>query len=966
MIIKGTALQANHKIPLDDLKYSSTDGKYSFQFSHLEKGIFLLTSKGYADDNSIKAQLLAGDETRLRLNKYFPGTDFHLIWDMSEVRGASIFARYNIMLKAATSGTFVSISIIGANNLAKSFIRIISSSTPHLKFYFYKFLDEAIDNVQKRLISESQNENVNFYSSSETDTYAHFIDLWQANPKYLEINQRKFKTLQLEHWKYSSDENSFNVAFSVLESNIIIIKCKGTLRTINVKNIYHILEDVMARFGYVNSQNKFYTIVDLQKVKGITLNARKLTNYYEELYKSRSHMVTMVPSPIIHFALKIQKKINLSSFNHWVECNDLIDAFTLIQKHKDGQFSPDETTNSNNIEKLEIPEKKEELVSLVKKLHDKNQQLKKIQYEHIQRILEITGRMTWDESFSSKLKYIPESYAPFIDVYNALSLVHEDFKEIIKEKELHTQKLRESEDKYWNLINLASDIIAVYQDNTCKLVNSRVKDFTGYSPEEIINKSNKELIHPEEYLQIKKIIDNVLENTPSYFETHLIHKNGQLVAVSVSVGFIIFENKPAKIFIIRDITAKRIAETELDRYRNQLEAMVVERTRQLEKEIHERESAEKSDRLKSAFLSNMSHEIRTPMNAIIAFSNFLRNPDLSNKQKEEYINYIQSSGQSLLNLINDIIDISKIEAKQINIHKVNCTVNPILDELYTLFDQTRKTKNCIDLELNLIKKHENNNLIINTDQYRLKQILSNLLHNALKFTEKGFIEFGYEIKNKSIEFFVKDTGIGIPEEKIELIFQRFGKLETSGKNKGGTGLGLAISQNLALLLDGKLTVETSQHKGSTFYLTLPYHGEQEVLFQNPKYGYVEKQHYHWENKRILVAEDEELNFMVIQIALKDTKALVIRAADGNEAVKAIVNDEKYDMILMDIQMPVMDGYTALNHIKLINSKIPIIAQTAFALIEEKEKCLDAGFTDYISKPINISELLMKIDKYISL
>lgn len=954
--------QENYKISLDDLTYSSPDKKYSFHFSHLENGIFLLSSKGFADDHSIKAQIAAGDRIRTKLAKKYPNTPFHLIWDISELKGASIRARYRMLKQAALTDRYTSISAVGANNIAKSYIRIVGTLSPNLKLLFFKSVDEALAETSERL-HKAIDPGANFKITPETNTYALFIDLWQEKPDYLEIGNQKYKYLKLNHWTYRSHENNFIVTYSILESNIIVIKCEGFIKTTNIEKTYSILEEIMFRFGFISSENKFYTIVDLRKAKGITLNARKLTNHYEELYKERAHMVIMMPSPIIHFALKVQKAINLGSFRHWIECSDVSEALELIANHKKGCFSVDRFNNSEKEEPLVIPETKQELIELALKLNAENQQLKSEQNEHIQRILEITGRMTWDETFKNKLQFLPINYSPFTDVYNALAVVHEDFKEIIREKLSDAQKFRESEDKYWNLINLANDIIALYQDNECMLINSRISDVLGYSPEEAKTKVPKEFIPIEEHGKVKNIIENLTNGTPYFFETQLYHKSGKLVPVSISVGVIVFEGKPATMYIIRDITSKKITEAELDKYRNQLESMVAERTKQLEKEILERETAEKSDRLKSAFLSNMSHEIRTPMNAIIAFSNFLRNPDISHSQREEYINYIQSSGQSLLNLINDIIDISKIEAKQINIQKISCSINPILEELYTLFEETRKNKGCAGLQIVLIKKFENTNLIINTDPYRIKQILSNLLHNALKFTESGSIEFGYEIKENSVDFFVKDTGIGIPEEKLEFIFQRFGKLEYSGKNKGGTGLGLAISQNLAKLLDGKLTVESTLGKGSTFHLTIPFNKDQQASVKNQTPEYIEKKFYNWENKKVLVAEDEDLNFKVIQIALQNTNAEIIRANDGYEAIEIVLSNPDINLILMDIQMPHMDGYEALTRIKQINYQLPIIAQTAFAMIEEKDSCLRIGFNDYISKPIKIPELLMKMDKY---
>lgn len=951
-------------LPFVDLKYKGPDNKYSFELKYLERGIFIITSKGYVDEEGIAAQIKAGDEARVWLSQTFPNESFHLLWNVSELQGSSTLARYKMMHKASITDTFGSINIIGANSLVKSFAKIVYSIIPHIKIFFFNETSEAIAKTIQRINGkEPPKTHSNYIANPKNETYNKFIDLWKKNPEYLEIDNQKLKIIRLTSWKYTAEEKNFSIEFSLLEGNIIVINCKGSIRIANIEKTYQILKEIMSQFGYTNSRNKFYTIVDLKSIKGITLNARKLTQYYENLYKERSHLVIMIPSPILHFALLIQKKINTGSFSHWIEESNLSNAVSLIKKHKIGQFSLNKYQEPHYNEELKLPETKEELAKLATALYKENQLIKQHQNENIQRILEITGRMTWDESFSGKLEFLPDENSPFTDVFNALSVVHEDFREILKEKLVHANKLKESEEKYRNLITLASDIIVVYQDGLFKLINSRVTDVIGYTSEEAKTKSPEDFLHPEELPKIIELIENADNKTSLYFEAHLIHKTKKIIPVSISSGEIIYENKPARMFIIRDITAKKIAEAELEKYRSKLEEMVAERSQQLKKEIIERESAEKSDRLKSAFLSNMSHEIRTPMNAIIAFSNFLRNSNLTKEQRDEYINYIQSSGESLLNLINDIIDISKIEAKQISVQKINCEVNTILDELYILFEETRKSKGCAGLSISLIKNFQSNNLILHTDPYRLKQILSNLLHNALKFTERGSIEFGYTIQKDTIDFFVKDSGIGIPQEKLDFIFQRFGKIEYSGKNRGGTGLGLAISQNLATILGGKLSVESTFGVGSTFYLSLPYQGEQILDFNTKLPDYIEKEFYNWDHKKILVAEDEDLNFKVIQIALKDTYAQIIRAYDGQEALEITKKYDDIDLVLMDIQMPVMDGYEAFSKIRQIRN-IPVIAQTAFALIEEKEKCLRYGFSDYIAKPLKISELLKKIDKFI--
>lgn len=419
--------------------------------------------------------------------------------------------------------------------------------------------------------------------------------------------------------------------------------------------------------------------------------------------------------------------------------------------------------------------------------------------------------------------------------------------------------------------------------------------------------------------------------------------------------------------ILKQNKNKKRVQKELEKHRDQLEDLVKQRTAELKLEISERKIAEESDKLKSAFLANMSHEIRTPMNSIISFSNFLKDPQLTEDKKNEYIGYITSCGRNLLQLIDDIIDSAKIEAKQLVIHKTSCNINQLLYELYSIFKES-KSKMCGDIELVLNIENPNKDYIIQTDYNRLQQVLSNLLENAFKYTKSGKIEFGFVHKTKHLlEFFVNDSGIGISGEKVNFIFERFRQVEIAlDKKLGGTGLGLAISRNLVELLGGKIWVISRPNEGSSFRFTIPYnHLEYNKAINQQKKEKIKSPVVpDWKDKRVLIAEDEDLNFRVIEIALRKTNAEVLRAKDGIEAVD-FCRQNRVDMVLMDIQMPRKDGYTATREIKNINRGIPVIAQTSFAMLEDQDKCRDAGCDDYLSKPINHGELIHKMGKYLN-
>jgi len=431
--------------------------------------------------------------------------------------------------------------------------------------------------------------------------------------------------------------------------------------------------------------------------------------------------------------------------------------------------------------------------------------------------------------------------------------------------------------------------------------------------------------------------------------------------ISIAILFVVTVIYSAYWFRVRVIRVKNI----------ELAKLVDEKTYEIKMEVLERkkaqEKAEEADRLKTAFLANMSHEIRTPLNAIIGFSELLKDNGLEEEDKNLYIKHITASGKSLLNLINDIIDISKIEAGQLTISKEECKVNSILYELYATFltELKRQDKSNVELKIDLAFKPDE--FICKTDPFRLQQVLTNLLSNASKFTEEGFIEFGYRPEsNDKLLFFVKDTGTGIPKDKQKIVFERFRQVadKNSAKRKG-TGLGLAISKKLINLLDGDIWVDSIKGEGSTFYFTIPLdtpipQEKIEEYLSNKDDSDIS-----FDEKTIMIVEDEESNFVLLNTILKKHNANILYAKNGKVAVDYIrKNSRVIDLIMMDIQMPEMDGYEATKLIKELKNEIPVIAHTAYTMETEKEKCIASGCDYYISKPCDVNELLRIIKKFI--
>jgi CheY-like chemotaxis protein len=343
----------------------------------------------------------------------------------------------------------------------------------------------------------------------------------------------------------------------------------------------------------------------------------------------------------------------------------------------------------------------------------------------------------------------------------------------------------------------------------------------------------------------------------------------------------------------------------------------------------------------------------------------LNDDSLNRSNRKKYLNIINSNGKVLINLIDDIIDFAKIESSQVNILKDDFSLNNLLDQVQSSFLTRSLKKDKSRVKLVTRKAFPDEKSFIRTDPIRLRQVLTNLVGNAIKFTHTGLIEFGYNLdEKKALKFYVKDTGIGISADKLMVIFERFMQADSSPSRKyGGSGLGLAISRGLVELLGGKMWAESEVGVGSVFYFTIPFTSANRKP-EEPVESKHTRVHHNWDGKLFLVAEDDKFSYKFLEGFLKQTKAEVLRASDGRQAVEICRNNPGIDLVLMDIQMPEMNGLTATEEIKKFNAKIPIIAQTANAINEERIRCLEAGCDDFITKPVNINELYDKINKWL--
>jgi len=485
------------------------------------------------------------------------------------------------------------------------------------------------------------------------------------------------------------------------------------------------------------------------------------------------------------------------------------------------------------------------------------------------------------------------------------------------------------------LVDSVSDQIIQVNDKYCQIINRPEK--------ELVKSTWQNLTHPydiKEYLlQMSKI--NSGKTNGYTIEKRLLKPDGSYTWIILTTTRIkiLNSNTQCHLAMIKDISERK------------------ELTQSL---IKAKDIAEESDRLKSVFLATMSHELRTPLNAVIGFSDLIQQ-DLPLEEILHFSEIISMSGNHLLGIIEDVFDISLIETGDIKIEIEPLSTTILLDEVHEIIKNEQVLQDKEHLELILDNSLEDSETILFSDQKRIKQILINLLKNALKFTNEGSVKFGCflheEEEQQFIKFFVKDSGIGIPQKAQKLIFEVFRQADDSQTRiYGGTGLGLTICKKLTKLMGGDIWIESEKGNGALFYFTIPFTNKSEkhsvTTSLEPTINF--------DNKTVLIAEDDETSFSFLDALLTSKGMTCIRVNDGAEAVAYCKENNKIDLLLMDINMPNMNGILATEQIKKIRPEIPIIAQTAFAIEGDKEKILAAGCDNYISKPINKHDLFDKI------
>ncbi|MBI9058207.1 MAG: PAS domain S-box protein [Labilibaculum sp.] len=532
----------------------------------------------------------------------------------------------------------------------------------------------------------------------------------------------------------------------------------------------------------------------------------------------------------------------------------------------------------------------------------------------------------------------------------------------ITEKKKAEEALKVSENKF-RLSFEATNVGMVISNHAGSLVsvNNAMCNILGYSKEELQTKTFLDITHPDDLVKSKKQFNKSITSAISFtLEKRYLNKNNQIKWGLTSVSPIYNSNGDFMYAIghIQDITNKKQTEEQILTHNKEFERLNKEYKSQNEELVKTIAIAAKSDQLKSEFLQNLSHEIRTPMNAILGFSDFLELQKTTPEKRQQYINIIKSSGNQLLRIIDDILEISALETKHVQVVNKSFNLNNLLTELFTIFQPKAREKGiALYIKKGLTDRETN----IISDESKLSKIFTNLLENAIKYTPNGFIEIGYKLVKDELKFYVKDTGLGISKTRQGQIFERFSQGESEiSKKIGGLGLGLSIVKENIELLGGNIKLESNIGKGSTFLLTIPFKSDGSDSTQNEKNTKVRKH-------KILIAEDEEINYFYFETLLEEIapNCKLIHAKNGKEALE-ICKKEDFELIFMDIKMPEMNGYEATIEIKKIKPNSTIIAQTSYSTKEDKERARLAGCEDFLSKPISLETMQSILNKYIYL
>lgn len=544
---------------------------------------------------------------------------------------------------------------------------------------------------------------------------------------------------------------------------------------------------------------------------------------------------------------------------------------------------------------------------------------------------------------------------------NPVSLWEEDLsevKELLDQREEKGDALKLYLDSNPDFVQECSSKVKIIN------LNQQTLNLLGVNTKEELINHLSQSFNKKSFETFKKELVALSNHQKSFSdETEFVKKDGSIIYVIIQ--FVAFEDFKSVIISINDISALKEYEQDMEIQNREFATLNSDYIEQNVKLLEAKDKAEESDQLKTEFINNMSHEIRTPMNGILGFLKFLNKKDLSELKRKHYTNIIQNSGKQLMNIIDDILEISQLGTTEVDVILEKTNLNKLFFELYSKFDAKARDKK-ISFYMNKTLNDVDSSIWV--DEFKLKRILQKLIENALKFTFSGRIEFGYHIENTNLILYVKDTGIGIKPEHQNKIFDRFSQEEIGlSRSGGGLGLGLAISKEYVDLIGGSIKLESELDKGTNVIVTIPFKpvtlGENSDPEKTNNLILKMKE----ELKTVLIAEDDETNFLLLEALLIEDFGMelsILHAKNGREAVDLCYQYPDIDIALIDLKMPIMDGFEVAKSIKKMKRYFPLIAQTAYTADKEIEAAYTCGFDSVITKPLNKDFLLKILETYL--
>ncbi|MHB1106405.1 MAG: PAS domain S-box protein [Lutibacter sp.] len=932
------------------------------------EGFWLIDEKANTIDlNAEMCKILGYSETEVKGKSIYDFVDeknFEIFKNQLENRKIGESSAYEIELRNANGKNvpclFKTSPIFNNQNEVSGSFALVSDIT-NIKETLYKV---EIQNLELRKLSNELSEKNRLLLESKD----RFINLFEQNPiplweqdfsKVIKLlNEKNSETKDLKNYL---DKNPDFVDECI--SNIKILNSnKASLELFGVKNV----EELKRHLGKTNNQKA----LEVLKKELVSIGANKKTfrDETELAGKDGLHILALIKSVIIDdYGTSIASVIDITAERKATDelseqkllfekmFNAIHDAIIITNTNREIVLANKSVKNLFGYSPEELPGKSAEILyadnSKFEKAGDKvfnehsiNKDENYVTYYKTKENVIFPGETFGSKLFNNQGKWIG-NIGVIRNIADRLNFINEleKAKEIAEKSENNLNEAQKISNigsyefdfstGFWNCSPALNEIFGIDEK-----YNRNIDGWLG-------------IVHPEDKTMMAQYFErNIIKNKEQFNKDYRILRNNDKQTRWVNGrGKLEFDhqgNLKSMIGTIQDISEKRQI---------------------LQDFIIAKEKAEESNQLKTEFIQNMSHEIRTPMNGILGFTDLLENPNLPEEKRKRFIEIIKNSTHQLLHIIDDLMEISVLETKQIKAEEQPVCLNDLLFELFTVFEM-KATKKSISLVLENELSDKESTIL--TDKNKLNKVLSNLLENALKFTNEGIVELGYKL-NKDIEpveleIYVKDSGIGIKPEKQALIFERFSQAEKElSKKVGGLGLGLSIAKENTELLGGKITVVSELGKGAAFFVTIlykPVNLTQKIENEKIKEKVVnEKKH------TILITEDEDVNYMVLEILLEDKlkfPCIIIHAKDGLEAVELCKSNPEIELVLMDIKMPKMDGREATRIIKEFRPNLPIIAQTAYSSPEEKEKAFLAGCDDFLSKPINKEDLDSKLKNYL--